>query len=148
MKDEIYEYYSRQRSKIKALEERIEELEKTEWGNPSPSLRCEIMNLAAVSGDPALHSSLRCSRSFGASDLVAPNGGSPKGRINMKKEKKRWRARVNQPYYVLDLDGSIERMREDGYIADTDVWEFGNYFKTREDAEKARRKIRKVLRNL
>ena len=66
----------------------------------------------------------------------------------MKKEKKRWRARVNQPYYVLDLDGSIERMREDGYIADTDVWEFGNYFKTRKDAERARRKIGKVLRNL
>ena len=112
----------------------------------------KISNLAAVSaavsGDPALHSSLRCSRSFGASDLVAPNGRSPKGRINMKKEKKRWRARVNQPYYVIDLDGSIERMREDGYIADTDVWEFGNYFKTRKDAERARRKIGKVLRNL
>ena len=45
MKDEIFEYYSRQRSKIEALEERIEELEKTEWGNPSPSLRCEIMKL-------------------------------------------------------------------------------------------------------
>ena len=57
MKDEIYEYYSRQRSKIKALEERIEELEKTECSasvklaTPSPSLRCEIMNLAAVSGN-------------------------------------------------------------------------------------------------
>ena len=45
MKDEIFEYYSRQRSKIKALEERIEELEKTEWGNPSLFANCEIMRL-------------------------------------------------------------------------------------------------------
>jgi len=66
----------------------------------------------------------------------------------MKKEKKRWRAKVNQSYYLIDLDGIIVKLREVEDMADTDIWEFGNYFKTREDAERARRKIRKVLRNL
>lgn len=83
-----------------------------------------------------------------ASDLVAPNGRSPKGRINMKKEKKRWRAKVGQSYYIVDHDGTIVKMMEDGYIADTTGWVFGNYFETREDAERARWKVRKVLRKL
>ena len=66
----------------------------------------------------------------------------------MKKEKKRWRAKVGRPYYIIDFAGSISKLREDGYMVDTDAWEFGNYFKTRKNAERARRKIGKVLRSL
>ena len=66
----------------------------------------------------------------------------------MKKEKKRWRAKVGQSYYIVDHDGTIVKMMEDGYIADTTGWVFGNYFKTRKNAERARRKIGKVLGSL
>jgi BMFP domain-containing protein YqiC len=45
MKDEISEYYSRARARIKALEAQIKQLEADDWGLPSLSRQCHISTL-------------------------------------------------------------------------------------------------------
>lgn len=66
------------------------------------------------------------------------------------KEKKveniRWRAEYDEEYYYLGLNGEIYEEQEMGYAVDDGRYNFGNYFRTREQAEKAVGVIKDALR--
>lgn len=49
----------------------------------------------------------------------------------------RWRAEEQTKYYVFTVTGRIDYFNETNTIFDTAANEFGNYFKTREDAQLA-----------
>lgn len=60
----------------------------------------------------------------------------------LKKDKaKRWRANRDEQYYVIGNYGYVANSSENGTDIDTGRYEIGNYFKTREEAEKALEKI-------
>ena len=49
--------------------------------------------------------------------------------------KKRWRAQNHEVYYYISSDGKIESTTEINHPFDKGVYKFGNYFKTKEEAE-------------
>lgn len=63
-------------------------------------------------------------------------------------EKTRWRAKEGDVYWTLSLSSYLEILgaREDDFVCDQDSWEFGNYFKTKEQAERAAEAIKETLR--
>lgn len=61
-------------------------------------------------------------------------------------EKIRWRAEEGDVYYSVDNEGSIVKCTDDGYNIDEDIYEFGNYFRTSEQAEKAAEAVKETLR--
>lgn len=61
-------------------------------------------------------------------------------------EKIRWRANDKRAYYCIRDQGDVMVNYEAGFPADEDKWEFGNYFRTSEQAEKAAEVVRETLR--
>lgn len=61
-------------------------------------------------------------------------------------EKIRWRAKEGGMYWTLSPSLVVLNMREDYVATDQDSWECGNYFKTKEQAERAGEAIKEVLR--
>lgn len=61
-------------------------------------------------------------------------------------EKIRWRAEDGEEYCYVGNQGIIMVDREDGHFADKNRHEFGNYFRTREQALAAAEAIKDVLR--
>lgn len=61
-------------------------------------------------------------------------------------EKIRWRANDKRAYYCIRDQGGIMVNYEAGFPADEDKWEFGNYFRTSEQAEKATKAVRETLK--
>lgn len=63
-------------------------------------------------------------------------------------EKIRWRAKEGGKYWTLSLSSFLEILeaREDDLDCDQDSWECGNYFKTKEQAERAAEVIKETLR--
>lgn len=63
-----------------------------------------------------------------------------KEKVNVVNEKygipKRWRANRNEKYYYIGLYGEVDFDEENGHIIDDKKYELGNYFKTKEEAEK------------
>lgn len=69
-------------------------------------------------------------------------------RINKKySTPKRWRAEKRETYYRICSDGDIIVEAECISAIDNTRYEFGNYFGTREEAEKYRDKIKEILLN-
>lgn len=58
----------------------------------------------------------------------------------------RWRARLDEDYYYFTIGGlvMIGTEYQDGHS--NNVWEFGNHFRTEEQAEKASEVVREALR--
>lgn len=72
-------------------------------------------------------------------------------RINEKYAKpkpKRWRAIERWWYYSINISGEIIRIQDKRRIFDDDNYDFGNYFQTHEQAEKALEKIKKVYQEV
>ena len=65
-------------------------------------------------------------------------------------EKIRWRAKEGDRYWTLSLASFLEILgaREDDLDCDQDSWECGNYFKTKEQAERAAEVIKETLRKI
>lgn len=60
-------------------------------------------------------------------------------RIKPKKLPKRWRAKKGEKYYIIGIRGDIVEYTECAEsVVDDLLFAFGNYFQTREKAEKAR----------
>ncbi len=59
--------------------------------------------------------------------------------------KRRWRAEDKSVYWVLDSTGRIVQLHDTRLPVDNALYDFGNYFKTKKDAEVARKKIKKLL---
>lgn len=53
----------------------------------------------------------------------------------LPEEKKRWRADRNETYYYIESFGDVNGDEEEGARIDTDRYNIGNYFKTREEAQ-------------
>ena len=49
--------------------------------------------------------------------------------------KKRWRGKKNDDYYLITSDGKVADVIETESAPDNDYYQFGNYFKTEEEAE-------------
>ena len=60
-------------------------------------------------------------------------------------EKIRWRARLDEDYYYLSRGGLVMIGTENQDNYSEDVWEFGNHFRTEEQAKKAAEAVRKTL---
>lgn len=61
-------------------------------------------------------------------------------------EKIRWRANDKRAYYCIRDQGGVMVNYEAGFSSDEDKWEFGNYFRTSEQAEKAAETVKETLR--
>ena len=62
-------------------------------------------------------------------------------------EKLLWRADVGEEYYHLGTQGIPIEDKEGGLITDANRYKFGNYFRTKEQAEEAAKRIKEVLYN-
>lgn len=61
-------------------------------------------------------------------------------------EKIRCRAKNGEKYYVVNNFGHVVADKESGFDIDRLRWEFGNYFRTQEQAEKATKAVRETLK--
>lgn len=59
----------------------------------------------------------------------------------------RWRAVISGLYYIVDTDFFIREMKEKGERTDCALYNAGNYFRTREAAEKVAGQIRDIFKN-
>ena len=59
----------------------------------------------------------------------------------------RWRAVCSGLYYIVDTDFFIREMKEKGERTDCALYNAGNYFRTREAAEKVAGQIRDIFKN-
>ena len=63
-------------------------------------------------------------------------------------EKIRWRAEKDKKYFVSGSSGNLGICIENDCIVDDHLYEFGNYFRTKEQAKKAAEAVRETLRKL
>lgn len=63
-----------------------------------------------------------------------------------KVEKIRWRAKYNGVYYFITFNGKIDSENDMYCALDNQRYNFGNYFRTSEQAEKATKAVRETLR--
>lgn len=59
----------------------------------------------------------------------------------------RWRAKYDEKYYYVSTEGIVLEDKEGGHIIDDNRYKFGNYFRTKEQAEEAAKRIKEVLCN-
>lgn len=57
----------------------------------------------------------------------------------------RWRAELNNSYYIVNSALEVERLYEDGELTDVVLYNCGNYFRTEAEAKEMAEKIKKVL---
>lgn len=62
-------------------------------------------------------------------------------------EKIRWRAEEDREYYSIDVDMKVYKFFEDNEECDNTLYDALNYFRTKEQAEEAARRVKEVLRN-
>ena len=58
----------------------------------------------------------------------------------------RWRAKKGEYYYHINADGFASTIKHTDYITDYYRYNFGNYFRTKEQAKEAARRMKEVLR--
>ena len=61
-------------------------------------------------------------------------------------EKIRWRAEMDKRYFIVGCSGNMGICTENDYRSDNSLYEFGNYFRTKEQVKKVARRIREALR--
>ena len=59
----------------------------------------------------------------------------------------RWRAKANETYYFIAIDVEVMDDIEDGGCVDDACYSAGNYFKTREAAERVAKQIREIFKD-
>lgn len=62
-------------------------------------------------------------------------------------EKIRWRAEDGKDYFIVSSQGKIVEYEENNNCIDEDSYEFGNYFRTEEQAKEAAKRMKEVLYN-
>ena len=61
-------------------------------------------------------------------------------------EKIRWRAKKGEYYYHINADGFASTIKHTDYMTDYYRYNFGNYFRTKEQTKEAARRVREALR--
>lgn len=59
----------------------------------------------------------------------------------------RWRALYNEDYYLIGSELNVDCQNEIGHVVDDNRYNVGNYFRTREAAEKVAEQIRDIFKN-
>lgn len=59
------------------------------------------------------------------------------------RDRKGWRARQGKSFFFIDSDGVVERRTDAHCSYDTSLYKVGNYFKTKDEAEKALKALKK-----
>lgn len=59
----------------------------------------------------------------------------------------RWRAKANETYYLIGIDVEVIDSIECGVCVDDACYSAGNYFKTREAAERVAKQIREIFKD-
>lgn len=59
----------------------------------------------------------------------------------------RWRAKIGEPYYVINMFGTISKMIEEGLSRDICYYNIGNYFKSIETARPYANQARELFKN-
>ena len=62
-------------------------------------------------------------------------------------EKIRWQAKNGEYYYHVNVDGFISAAKHTDYITDYYRYNFGNYFRTKEQTEEAAKRVQETLLN-
>ena len=62
-------------------------------------------------------------------------------------EKIRWRAEEDREYYSIDVDMKVYKFFEDNEECDNTLYDALNYFRTKEQAEEAAKRVKETLRN-
>ena len=62
-------------------------------------------------------------------------------------EKIRWRAKENEDYYFVDMDLTVKSIDDTYSTFDNKLWDNLNYFRTKEQAEEAAKRVKETLRN-
>ena len=62
-------------------------------------------------------------------------------------EKIRWRAEEDREYYSIDVDMKVYKFFEDNEECDNTLYDALNYFRTKEQAEEAAKRVKATLRN-
>lgn len=62
-------------------------------------------------------------------------------------EKLRWKAKNGEYYYHINGDGFASVMKDTDYISDRYRYNFGNYFRTKEQTEEAAKRVQETLLN-
>jgi hypothetical protein len=57
----------------------------------------------------------------------------------------RWMPREGQRYYLILGNGAVQRFEWHSTPFDHEVWNFGNCFRLKRDAERARNTLREIL---
>ena len=58
----------------------------------------------------------------------------------------KWKPKEKQAYWYVDIEGHLTNDLFDDSIFDNDMYNFGDYFKTKEEAEIAAKKIKHLLK--
>lgn len=58
----------------------------------------------------------------------------------------RWRAKKGEYYYHINADGFASTIKHTDYMTDYYRYNFGNYFRTKEQTKEAARRVREALR--
>lgn len=58
----------------------------------------------------------------------------------------RWRAKKGEYYYHINADGFASTIKHTDYITDYYRYNFGNYFRTKEQTKEAARRVKETLR--
>ena len=66
---------------------------------------------------------------------------------NKEVRKKRWRAEKGKCYWYVSIYGGASDEYDDRYDMDNELYNLGNYFRTREEAEEVAAEFRKILNN-
>lgn len=61
-------------------------------------------------------------------------------------EKIRWRAKKGGYYYFIDVNLTVKSIDDTYSTFDNELWDAFNYFRTKEQAEEAERRVKEVLR--
>lgn len=79
-------------------------------------------------------------------DALAKKGKRWNAETKQIEDLPRWRAVHSESYYVIGSELNIDCQSEIGHVVDDNRYKAGNYFRTREAAERAAEKIRKILK--
>lgn len=80
-------------------------------------------------------------------DALAKDGKRWNAEKKRVEDLPRWRAEKNEEYYYVRADAEVEPELENGWSEDNTCYSIGNYFKTREAAERVAKQIREIFKN-
>ena len=127
-----------------------------------PYKNCDVYAYLGIEHDRKPVSELHFNESCTSQELLRPATEAEKQRLfdalakqgkRWNAEKKcvedlpRWRAKKNGTYYYVNDDSSIRETKEMEWAIDNDFYNVGNYFRTREAAEKVAEQIKDIFKN-